>query len=228
MAKRKVHKPIKPPPTSAGWHLLKTAVKSIVALALAFGVLVGIAWFGTRAGTDVSPNARYTVPFADIESAAPLGLDRRGFLTEVRFLNDLPETLQSVDPKLPEQLKAAFAKHPWVRAVDGVTVAVEGRIRVELQFREPALVLLIGPGSVPRAVDRDGVLLPANAQTANLPVLQNRRVPIHLAAGQVWPDPDVRRAIELALLYPCEKIERVTGNWHLTRAGGKVLRIAAP
>jgi len=228
MAKRKAHKPTPPPPTGAGWHLLKTAAKSLLALALAFGVLAGIAWFGTRAGTGIAPNARYTIPFADIESAAPPGLDRQSFLMEVRYLNDLPETLQSVDPKLSELLKAAFAKHPWVRAVDGVTVAVDGRIRVELQFREPAMILLIGPGSVPRAVDRDGVLLPANAPTPNLPVLQKRLVPISLAAGETWPDPDVRRAVELARLYPCEKIERVTGYWQLTRAGGKVLRIAAP
>ncbi len=228
MAKRKAHKPPPPRRVGAGWHLFKTSVKSLVALALAFGVLAGIAWFGTRAGTGVAPNARYTVFFTDIETAAPPGLDRQSFLMEVRYLYDLPETLQSVDPNLSELLKVAFAKHPWVRAVEGVTVAVDGRIRVELQFREPALVLLIGPGSVPRAVDRDGILLPANATTANLPVFQNRPVPISLAAGQTWPDPDVRRAVELALLYPCEKIERVTGYWHLTRTGGKVLRIAAP
>ena len=228
MAKRKARKPPQPRRNGAGWHLLKMAVKSLVALALAFGVLAGTAWFGTRAGTGVASNARYTVPFADIDTAAPPGLDRQSFLMEVRYLNDLPETLQSVDPKLSEQLKAAFAKHPWVRAVDGIAVAVDGRIRVELQFREPALVLLIDPGSVPRALDRDGVLLPANAPTGNLPVLQNRPVPISLAAGQTWPDPDVRRAVELARLYPCEKIERVTGYWHLTRADGKVLRIAAP
>lgn len=228
MAKRKVHKPLPPRRNGAGWHLFKMAIKSLVALAIGFGVLACIAWFGTRAGTGVVPNARYTALFADIETAAPPGLDRPNFLMEVRYLNDLPETLQSVDPKLSEQLKAAFSKHPWVRAVDGVTVSVEGRIRVELQFREPALVLLLDPGSVPRAVDRDGVLLPANAPTENLPVYLNRPVPISLAAGQTWPDPDVRRAVELAHLYPCEKIERVTGYWNITRAGGKVLRIAAP
>ena len=228
MAKRKAHNPSPPRKSAAGWHLLKTAVKSLVALALGFGVLAGIAWFGTRAGTEVVPNARYTFPFADIETTAPPGLDRRSFLMEVRYLNDLPETLQSVDPKLSEQLKSAFAKHPWVRAVEGIAVAVDGRIRVELQFRVPALVLLIDPGSVPRALDRDGVLLPANAPTKNLPVFLNRPVPIPLAAGQTWPDPDVRRAVELAHLYPCEKIERVTGYWNLTRTDGKLLRIAAP
>ncbi len=228
MAKRKAYKPPPPRRTGTGWHLLKMTVKSLVALALGFGVLAGIAWFGTRAGTGVAPNARYTVSFADIETAAPPGLDRPNFLMEVRYLNDLPETLQSVDPKLFEQLKAAFAKHPWVRAVNEVIVSIDGRIRVELQFREPALVLLIDPGSVPRAVDRDVVLLPANAPTENLPVYLNRPVPISLAAGQTWPDPDVRRAVELAHLYPCEKIERVSGYWNLTRADGKVLRIAAP
>ena len=229
MAKTKFKKP--PPPNrsnGAGWHLLKTAAKSLFALALAFGVLAGFVGLGQRAGTDVVPNARYTVAFADIETTSPSGQDRKTFLTEVRFLSDLPETLQSVDPKLAEHLRAAFNKHPWVLGVDEVAVTPTGQIRVGLKFREPVLAMRIGGDPNPRAIDRHGVLLPANASTAMLPVLIDPRVPMGISAGQKWPDPDVQRAVELVLIYPCQKIERVLLGWVITQADGRVRRIIAP
>ncbi len=220
----------KRPPHRAGsaGHLLRTAAKSLLALALGVGVLIGVAWFGGRAGRDVAPRSRYTVAFADIESAAPPGEDRKTFLTEVRFLNDLPETLQSVDPNLADHLRAAFRKHPWVLDAGEVVVTPQGQIRVELKFREPALAVRIGQDREPRAVDRTGVLLPGNAPTANLPVYVNRLVPAGATAGQKWPDPDVSRAVELVGLYPCEKIERIPEGWRMTQNGGNVKRIATP
>ena len=228
MAKRKPKKLPTPVP-NPGWRLFKTGAKSLLALGLAVGVLVGLAWLGGRAGTDVAPQSRYTVAFADIETSAPAGQDRQTFLTEVRFLNDLPETFQSVDPKLSERLKAAFEKHPWVLAVDDVGVSKQGRVRIGLKFREPALAVQIGlRNSELRAIDRGGVLLPADAVTAKLPTLQNRLITTGTTAGQKWPDPDVLRAVELVILYPCEKIERVVEGWQITRFGGKMLRIAAP
>jgi len=226
MAKPKFYKP--PPPYGPGWHLIKTAVKAILALALGFGALAGLAWLGTRAGNDVAPNARYTVAFAEIECDAPPGLEAKPFLTEVRFINDLPETLQSVDPKLSEHLKAAFAKHPWVLEVGAVTVTAQGTIRVELTFRESALDIKIGSDPEPRVLDRTGVLLPKEAKGSKLPLLVNRLVPMNVSAGQKWPDPDVLRAVEIVRLYPCEKIERVLEGWQLALPGGKLLRIAAP
>ncbi len=227
MAKPKFHKR-SPPTYGPGWHLLKTAAKALLALALAFGVLVGIAWFGSKAGTEVAQQGRYTVAFADIETAAPPGRDRIDFLNEVRYLGDLPETVQSVDPKLSEKLKAAFRKHPWVLEAGDVTVTKQGAIRVALQFREPALAFKIAGEKEHRAVDRAGVLLPKETATAKLPMFVNPVLPSNTSAGQTWPDPDVRRAVELVVLYPCERVERVTEGWHLTQSGGKVLRIAAP
>jgi hypothetical protein len=228
------HKP-KPPQTRApsaktgvSWHLAKTAAKALLALGLAVGLLVGLSHLGDRAATEVVPHPRYTVAFADIETAAPPGRDRKTFLTEVRFLGDLPETLQSVDPNLGEHLKAAFRKHPWVLDVGGVAVVPPGIIRADVKFREPALAVKIGTGSEVRVLDRTAVLLPADAASAKLPVLVNRLVPAGVAAGQKWPDPDVQRAVELVLLYPCEKIERILEGWQIGQANGKVVRIAAP
>lgn len=226
MAKPKFHKR-SPPTYGPGWHLLKTAAKALLALALAFGVLVGIAWFGSKAGTEVAPQGRYTVAFADIETATPPGRDRPTFLSEVRYLGDLPETVQSVDPKLGENLKAAFRKHPWVLEAGEVTVTKQGAICIELKFREPALAFRIAGEKEHRALDRTGVLLPKETATAKLPVFGNPVLPSNTPAGQSWPDPDVRRAVELVVLYPCERIERKPDGWHVTHANS-VKRIAFP
>jgi len=228
MAKAKPKNPITIRSTGAGMHLAKTAAKALLALGLAFGLLVGLTHLGDRAGSGVVPHPRYTVAFADIETPAPPGRDRKTFLTEVRFLGELPETLQSVDPQLSEHLKAAFRKHPWVLDVGEVAVAPPGIIRVDAKFRVPALAVKIGTDPQPRALDRTAVLLPADASIAKLPLLVNRLVPVGIPAGQKWPDPDVQRAVELVLLYPCEKIERILEGWQITQPGGKVLRIAAP
>ena len=228
MAKPKANRRPPPPPPSPGWHLAKMAAKALLALGLAFAVLVGVASLGDRAGTRVAPHPRYTVAFADIETDAPPNRDRKTFLTEVRFLGDLPETLQSVDPNLAEHLGAAFRKHPWVSEVGGVTLAPEGHIRVALLFREPALAIQIGIHKEPRAVDRGGVLLPADAPIAKLPLLLNRLVPANVSAGQKWPDPDVLRALELVGLYPCERIERRPDGWRIEKAVGPAQKIAGP
>ena len=228
MAKSKPKKPIPVRAASPSWHLAKMAAKALLALALAFGLLVGLSHLGDRAATEVVPHPRYTVAFADIETSAPPGRDRKTFLTEVRFLGDLPETLQSVDPNLGEHLKAALSKHPWVLDVGEVSVAPPGIIRADVKFREPALAVKIGSGSEVRVLDRTAVLLPADAASAKLPVLVNRLVPVGTAAGQKWPDPDVQRAVELVILYPCATIERIVEGWQIAQANGKVVRIAAP
>lgn len=227
MAKPRFHN--KAPTGGAGAHLLRTAVKTVVALALGFGLLAGIAWLGSRAGREVTPQTRYTVAFADIEpSVLPPGIDRKTFLTEVRYQSELPDTVQSVDPNLDALLKLAFAKHPWVKAVERIAILPAGGIRVDLTIREPALKILLGRGSDARVLDRAGVLLPGAAGAGGLPVLVNRLVPQNVPAGTVWPDPDVLRAIELVVLYPCEKIERVLEGWQLTLKAGRIQRIATP
>ena len=76
MAKAKPKKPIPVRSASPSWHLAKMAAKALLALGLAFGLLVGLSRLGDRAATEVVPHPRYTVAFADIETEAPPGRDR--------------------------------------------------------------------------------------------------------------------------------------------------------
>ena len=122
-----------------------------------------VAWLGGRAGERVVGRDRYAVRVADVVCDAPPGKDRPTFLTEVRYLANLPETVQAVDPKLPEQLAVAFARHPWVAEVVGVTVEADSTVRVGLRFRVPVLAVRVIGDSELRTVDRHGVLLPSGA-----------------------------------------------------------------
>ncbi len=204
--------------------LVGVAVKGLIALGLVAAVVYGVAWLGGAAGERVAGRDRYTVRVADIACGAPPGKDRAAFLTEVRYLADLPETVQAVDPKLPEQLTAAFARHPWVDEVVGVAVGPDGGVRVDLRFRAPVLAVRVRGEPEPRAVDRSGVLLPAGA--AAPAELANPVPPPARPAGQVWDDPTVKRAAELAAEYKPRRVEKTAKGWRLTLDTGKVLLVS--
>jgi hypothetical protein len=205
--------------------LVGIAVKGLLALGLVGGVVYAVAWLGGRAGERVAGRDRYAVRIADIACDAPPGKDRPTFLTEVRYLAGLPETVQAVDPKLPEQLTAAFARHPWVAEVVGVTVEADSTVRVDLRFRVPVLIVRAFGDSEVRLVDRGGVLLPPGAPRPPTE-LANAVLPPRRPAGEVWNDPTVTRAAELATEYKPRRIEKTAREWRLTLDSGKVLLVS--
>ncbi|HET6572030.1 MAG TPA: hypothetical protein VFG68_00380 [Fimbriiglobus sp.] len=219
-AKRKTQKG-----TAGRAALVGIAVKGLIALALVGGVMYAVAWLGGRAGERVAGRDRYAVRIADIACDAPPGKDRPTFLTEVRYLAGLPETVQAVDPKLPELLTAAFAKHPWVAEVVGVTVEPDATVRVALRFRVPVLAVRVIGDSEVRTVDRAGVLLPPGAPRPPTE-LANAVLPPKRLAGEVWNDPTVTRAAELAAEHRPRRIEKTAREWRLTLESGKVLLVS--
>lgn len=201
-----------------------------MAVALAGGLVAGVSWIGKRAGHDLAEHQRYSVPTSDIRFDPPPHTPATLFLTEVRYLTGLPESVQTVDPDLPQRLSDAFARHPWVERVKGVTVTPDGQIHVNILYRSPVLAVRWRNGSEREvlAVDASAVLLPANAPTDRLPVLVNERTGPKPDAGRMWLDPDVRRAAELAARAPTQLIERTKTGWAITEADGKKYVILAP
>src|SRR5262249_23704828 len=65
-------------------------------LAAAGGLVWGVARLGELARSGVGPRDRYAVRFADIQCDAPPGLDRPTFLSEVRYVANLPEAIQAL------------------------------------------------------------------------------------------------------------------------------------
>ena len=209
--------------------LLAVIAKGLLALVVIGLTVWGIVWLGQQAGVRVADEPRYTVPFAQINCTSPAGTDRLAFLTEVRYLAGLPDTLQTVEPGLAERLNQAFRKHPWVSTVEKVKIAPDATIQVELTFRTPVLRVRTTVEAEVRAVDRDGVLLPVSAPTDPLPELVNPVLAPTRPAGEVWDDPTIRRAAELVELYKPQKptlIEKTSKGWRLTLAGGRVVVVS--
>ncbi len=220
---KKAPLPLPPAPRPSRWVLARVAAKVLLALGFVVAVIAAIVWLGGAAGDRISGNQRYAVRVAEIHCDAPPGTDRTTFLTEVRYLADLPETVQIVDAELANKLSAAFARHPWVLAVNRVRAEPNGAIHVDLTFRVPVLAVTVIGENDPRVVDKSAVLLPAGASSANLPLLAVPVLPPQKSAGHVWDDPTVKRAAELAESYKPKRIEKTDKGWRLIRDTGPPL-----
>ena len=127
------------PPAAVGGGrgtAFRVLVRSLVAVGIVAGVVAAVSWVGDRAGAKVADRDRYQVPVADIKCEPPPGSVRAAFLSEVRHLGQLPAAVSAVDPRTPATLAAAFARHPWVERVDGVTIAPDRSVTAALTDRK--------------------------------------------------------------------------------------------
>ena len=213
----------KPPARKGGrrwpWQLAAVGLT----LAVAGGVVVGVRRLGDEATSHIAGRDRYAVPLAEVGFDLPPGTDRDTFLAEVRYAGRPPDPVHPLDPADREKLAAAFAAHPRVEAVEGVEGEVPA-VRVRLRFRTPVLAVQGTDGAV-RLVDGDGVLLPAAAVPAGLAEMVTPVPAPKTAAGRVWEDERVRRALELVKAYRPAKLEHLPRGWRLTLPDGKVVLV---
>ena len=224
MAGKRASKTRATPPPSAGGTVFAVLARSLLAVGMVVAVVAAVSWLGDRAGQRVADQPRYQSAVADIRCEPPPGTERAAFLSEVRHLGGLPEAVSAVDPQTPATLAAAFARHPWVEAVDGVTVAADRTVTVGLTFRTPTLAVRVAGDLDAKVVDRRGVLLPAPAD--GLPVLTPSVPPPAPKAGEKWPGEVVTRAAELADQHRAQRllrVEKVSDGWRLVRAEGRPL-----
>ena len=161
----------------------------LLGLALVVGGLIAL---GEHAREELRGRERYAGPFADVECLPPpTHQSLRDFLDEVQYYARLPRRLQLLDPDLGRRLAEGFALHPWVRKVERVEVS--GReVRVRLVYRRPALAVRLADRV--RVVDEEGVLLPARAPSAGLPVFDGTAPQPSGPAGARWGDAAVEKA----------------------------------
>jgi hypothetical protein len=192
-------------PSRNGKSRSKRSTKSLPSLFLPLLTCVaiaGLAFGGYKlfetARAHVGEQDRFRVAARDIEvTPLPVWI-RTDLLAEVQRLGDLSDTLDTLDQQLAENLRDAFALHPWVREVIEVRVIHPATIRVKLDYREPVAVVRATRSL--EAVDRDGVLLPA----AELPdpqiyltVTGVRSTPTG-PAGTQWDDAALLSAVATA------------------------------
>ena len=97
------------------------------------------------------------------------------------------------DPDLPERLRRAFTRHPWVREVVRVSISQPAAAEVEVRCRQPVAMVRVQDGLY--AVDAEGVLLPSDDFTpesaAAYPTIAHVGSTPLGAAGTRWSDPIV-------------------------------------
>ncbi len=224
MARKKDAKPT--PPVDESRPKRRPLLRSFATLLAIVALLASIVWVGLQAASEIQSRSRYTLAFTDIDCAVPTGLDKNTFLAEVRYLSDFPESFPAHDPHTQERLREAFRKHPWVEHVQGGYLTVGRKYQLDVIARVPVLAVKVRDGiPLTRIVTASGILLPASAIPGEIAVLVGE-VPSPLTpAGQVWNDPIVKRAAELAKEYPSKRIEKTEGGWRITRSIGSVLTI---
>lgn len=215
----------KKPPAAPRGCVWRVVAAVTVTLACVAGAVITLGRLGDEALSRVGARDRYRTPFADLACDTPPGLDRPTFLAEVRYVGGIPESVNAVDAAERERVGAAFAKHPWVESVEGVSAEPGGAVRVSLRFRTPVLAVTTIDG-VPRLIDRYGVLLPISPTPPGVAELVGRVPAPRSAAGEVWDNADVRRAMDLTTTYHPTRLEPTAGGWRLTLADGRHLVVA--
>lgn len=213
----------KPVVRKPGRRWPRRLVAVVGTLAVAGGVVAAVRWLGEEATTEIAGRDRYAVPLAEVGFDLPPGTDRDTFLAEVRYAGHPPDPVHPLDPADRGKLAAAFAAHPWVEAVEGVN-GEPPAVRVRLRFRAPVLAVK-GAGGAVRLVDGDGVVLPVAPTPTGLAELVTPLLAAVPAAGRVWDDETVRRAVELVMVYRPAKLEHLPRGWRLTLPDGKVLLV---
>src|SRR5262245_54703795 len=98
----------------------RPVVQAVVALLACVALLGGVIVGGRLMRDRLRDSPKHQVPFKDIDSPAPPGLDRATFLGEVQYLSELPDQVALLDDTLPRTLAVAFERHAWVERAEVV------------------------------------------------------------------------------------------------------------
>lgn len=154
--------------------------------------------------------------------------------------------LSILDDALVDRMASAFALHPWVAKVRRVSKQHPARVVVELDYRQPVLMVTSRAGMIP--VDLYGTVLPAGdfsaVEAAGYPRLVGVDTPPLGTVGQPWGDARVAGAAIIAYLLAAQwgplglaeihPSEPAGGRWSdcafflTTRAGTKIRWGKAP
>lgn len=200
-------------------------VAVLLTLAVVCGIFYGFDRLGDEALHRIGLRERFRVAFIDVQCDVPPELDRHTFLTEVRYVSKFPDSLNALDESDREHLSRAFGTHPWVEAVEGVSVEAGNAVTVKLKFRVPILAVHLESGAV-RFVDSHGVLLPEVEPPKGIANLANVVPARNVVAGRVWPDDTVKRAVDLVNAYRPRSLEKTATEWRLVLPDGKTLTAA--
>jgi hypothetical protein len=171
-------------------------------LATGAALLMGLLYLGAILEQRVRKEGKNTIAFSELDLPAPPGSSLPEFLEETQYLAKLPDRLDLVDTETPSRLANGLAQHPWVSKVQQVRLISRGKMKIDLEYRVAALVVV----SEDRVVDREGVLLPRSAPQTGLLLLSDAVPRPKGLPGKPWGDPIVSDAAAVAgWLLPCRE-----------------------
>jgi hypothetical protein len=179
----------------------RLTLAGIVMLAL---LTVGpyVAW--QRVGARVAAGEDYQLTAERVElipAAESVGWIRRDVKTEALRDAGLDRAVSILDADLNERLAKAFRLHPWIGSVRKVAKRYPARVEVEVEYRRPAAVVVLGSEAW-WPVDAAGVVLPKD----DFSPYEARRYP-HITeiaggpygpTGSPWGDARVHGAAKIA------------------------------
>jgi hypothetical protein len=197
------------PPAAKQFSLLRATFSLVLGPgrpALMFLALIGLfvgTWYVAwrfYAGPHVLADLRYRVTVEDVEiTPLPPWIHSDVRAEAIRGIT-LGGSMSIMNDELTQRVADAFGLHPWVAKVTGVRKFRPSRLKVDLQYRRPVLMVEVPGGLLP--VDVQGAWLPSGDFS---PVEANgypRLVGISSApvgpVGTRWGDARVLGAAEIA------------------------------
>jgi hypothetical protein len=185
---------------AAIWKRLMQWRRLVVSLiALTAAVLLGLAlWPKLRPYIQEQPE--YLVSAEAIEITPLPAWVHTDIVSEAIRDAGLPPQLSILDKKLADQLKGAFALHPWIAKVGSVRTSYPASIHVELTYRQPVALVEVDDGLLP--IDAEGIVLPtadfSPGDTNNYPRIVGITSRPLKPVGTSWGDPAITAAALLA------------------------------
>lgn len=128
-----------------------------------------------------------------------------------------------LDPTLLPRLAAGFEQSPWVRRVVRLTKELPAWVNVELEYRLPIAVVESSEGLVP--LGDDAIVLPiedlSEGEWKRYPRLKGIVAAPPEAAGEIWEEPTIQAALEIArVLVPAWEELDLLAIRRIDRRGG--------
>ena len=202
--KKKSKSVAKKPTTDSGSRskFLLPRARVIVALAVVGMLGWGMQSLWQRVAPSVMQRNQHLLRADRITTTTPPAWISANIAAEVVRDAGLDGRLSLLDDSFAQVIEDAFALHPWIESINRITKRYPQGVHVDVSFRRPvAVVEMSGSESVLFVpIDKQGVHLPP----ADVPELRKRYLPRiggivgRPPVGQVWPDPRVTGAAELA------------------------------
>lgn len=174
---------------------------SVVLLAL---LTVGPYWAWRQVGQRVAAGDDYQLTFDRVElipSPESVGWIRRDVKLEALRDAGLDQSASILNADVNERLAKALRLHPWIADVRKVTKRYPARVEIEVEYRRPAAMVVLG-SEVWWPVDAGGVVLPKDDfspyEARRYPHITNVSGGPYGPTGAPWGDVRVHGAAEIA------------------------------